>query len=356
MSSSVGAKLFEPLKIGTAQLQHRVVLAPMTRFRADAQHVPLPLVSEYYSQRASRPGTLLITEATFIAARAGGYAHAPGIWSRAQVAAWKAITDTVHSKGSFIFSQLWALGRAADVEQLQQEDPSFPYVSASDDQLTGKSASPRPLTILEINEYVQLYAQAAKNAIEAGFDGVEIHGASGYLPHQFLHDECNKRTDDYGGSIENRARFVLEIVDAVVSVVGAEKTAIRLSPWNHFQGMAMRNPVPTFSHVISELAARHPDLAYLHLEGTIGAYESNDAFRLLWAPRPFIRAGGFTREDALETAESGDLVAFGRWFTSNPDLPTRIEKDIPFAPYDRSTFYLKGDVTSRGFTDHPFAL
>ncbi|KAJ6555716.1 hypothetical protein B0H10DRAFT_1847694 [Mycena sp. CBHHK59/15] len=366
--SSTTSKLFEPLKVGTAALQHRVVLAPLTRYKASTEHVPyLPLVSEYYGQRASRPGTLLITEATVIAARAGGYAHVPGIWSPEQIAAWKVVTDTVHAKDSFIFMQLWALGRAANSEQLQSEDPSFPYVSASDVQLIGRDKRPRPLTVPEIKEYVGLYAQAAKNAIEAGCDGVEIHGANGYLIDQFLQDVSNKRTDEYGGSIENRARFALEVVDAVAAAVGAENTAIRFSPWSHFQDMAMPDPLPTFSYVLSQLAARHPGLAYVHLvepringsvtrdASSVGTHESNDALRAIWAPRPLVRAGGFTREGALEAAESGDLVAFGRSYISNPDLPTRLEKGIPLAAYDRSTFYLVGENSPRGYTDHAFA-
>ncbi|KAJ7750676.1 hypothetical protein DFH07DRAFT_869059 [Mycena maculata] len=309
-------KLFEPLKVGNATLQHRVVLAPLTRCKASSDHVP------YLPLRASTPGSLLISEATSIAARAGGAAHTPGIWSTAQIKAWKVPM------------------------QLQKEDPSFPYVSASDVPLKGRDTTPRPLTVSEIEEYVVLYAQAAKNAIEADFDGVEIHNASGYLPDQFLNDSSNKRTDGYGGSIEKRARFTLEVVDAIVTAIGAQKTAIRFSPWSPFQDMTMADPLPTFSYVISKLAARHSDLAYIHLiepritgggdreAASVGAHESNDALRALWAPRPLIRAGGFTREEAIKAAESGDLVAFGRLYISNPDLPN----------------------SPRGYTDQPLAV
>ncbi|KAJ7106665.1 hypothetical protein C8R44DRAFT_843125 [Mycena epipterygia] len=350
-------KLFEPLTVGTAALQHRAVLAPLTRYKASTEH--------YYTQRANKPGTLLITEATFIAARAGGYSHIPGIWSAEQIAAWKVITKSVHAKGSFIFMQLWALGRAASPQHLTTEDPSFPYVSASDVQLTGQDQPPRPLTVPEIKEYAGLYAQAAKNAIDAGCDGVEIHSANGYLLDQFLQDVSNKRTDEYGGSIENRARFVLEVVDAVVAAIGAEKTAIRFSPWSPFQDMGMADPLPTFSYVIAQLAARYPDLAYIHLvepringnatRDEVGVHETNDTLRALWAPRPVIRAGGFTREGAIEAAESGDLIAFGRLYISNPDLPERLEKNIPRTAYERSTFYIIGEDSPRGYTDHAFA-
>ncbi|KAF7342486.1 FMN-linked oxidoreductase [Mycena venus] len=341
------SKLFEPIKVGNIALQHRVVLAPLTRYKADDAHVPyLPLVAEYYGQRASRPGSLLIAEATTIAARAGGYAHVPGIWSPEQIAAWKSVTQAVHAKSSFIFMQLRAYGRAANYAQLQSEDPSLPYVSASD-------------------EYVGLYAQAAKNAIEAGFDGVEIHGANGYLVDQFLQDVSNMRTDEYGGSVENRARFALEVVDAVAAAIGTERTAIRFSPWSPFLGRwACPIRSPTFSYVISELAARYPGFAYLHLieprvsgnsSREAAAHESNDALRALWAPRPCVRAGGFTRKSALGAAESGDLVAFGRLYISNPDLPARLEKDVPLTAYDRSTFYLVGENSPRGYTDQEFA-
>ncbi|KAJ7245887.1 hypothetical protein B0H12DRAFT_1054085 [Mycena haematopus] len=362
------SRLFQPVKIGTVALQHRVVLAPLTRYKADDAHVPyLPLVADYYGQRASKPGSLLITEATFIAARAGGNAHIPGIWSPDQIKAWKTVTAAVHAKGSFIFMQFWAIGRSANAAQLLSEDPTFPYVSASDIPLKGKSGPPRPMTVPEIKEYVGLYAQAAKNAIEAGFDGVEVHSANGYLPDQFLQDVSNKRTDEYGGSIENRARFTLEIIDAIAAAVGPERTAVRLSPWSPFQEMGMADPLPTFSYVISQLAARQPNLAFLHLvepriagsatsANVVRAYESNDPLRALWAPRPLVRAGGFTREGAIAAAaENGDLIAFGRYYISNPDLPTRLEKDIPLNEYDRSTFYLVGENGPRGYTDQPFA-
>ncbi|KAJ6479016.1 hypothetical protein C8R45DRAFT_1063279 [Mycena sanguinolenta] len=360
------SKLFEPIKVGNMTLQHRIVLAPLTRCKADETHVPyLPLVAEYYGQRASMPGSLLITEATLIAARAGGYVHVPGIWSPEQIAAWKSVTQAVHAKDSFIFMQLRAYGLAANHAQLQSEDPSLPYVSASDVPLSSRTGPLRALNVAEIKEYVGLYAQAAKNAIEAGFDGIEVHGANGYLVDQFLQDVSNKRTDEYRGSVENRARFALEVVDAVSAAIGSERTAIRFSPWSPFLEMGMPDPLPTFSYVISELAVRYPVLAYLHLveprvsgnssrEAT--AHESNDTLRALWAPRPFVRAGGFTRKNALEAAESGDLIAFGRLYISNPDLPARLEKDVPLTAYDRSTFYLVGENSPRGYTDQEFAM
>lgn len=246
------SKLFQPTQVGKLNLEHRVVFAPSTRFRASDDHVPLPHVAEYYSQRSSVPGSLLITEATVIAPRAGGYPNIPGIWSEAQVAAWKKvrllvlgatsvltlsqITQAVHANKSFIYLQLWALGRAANPGQLKKEDPSFSYVSASDVPMSDGRPAPRPLTLSEVQEYPPLYAQAARNAIRAGFDGVEIHGANGYLINQFIEDTTNKRDDIYGGSIENRSRFALEVTEAVVNAIGEEQTGIRFSPWGTFNG------------------------------------------------------------------------------------------------------------------------
>ncbi|KAF8890992.1 hypothetical protein BD779DRAFT_1799320 [Infundibulicybe gibba] len=366
-------KLFQPIQLGRLALQHRVVLAPLTRFKSGhADHIPtVPLMKEYYTQRASTPGSLIITEATFIAAQAGGYANVPGIWSQQQIDAWKQITDAVHAKGSFIFLQLWALGRAAEPDTLTAEDPTFPHISASNVKLSShptSEAAPRALTISEIDEYVALYAQAARNAATAGFDGVEIHGANGYLIDQFLQDVSNVREDEYGGSVENRSRFALRVVDAVVDAVGADRTGLRLSPWSSFQDMGMSDPLPQFTHLISTLARTHTDLAYIHLveprvagigDRTSAAHESNGTLRAAWAPRRVITAGGYDRAGALAVAEEdGDaLVAFGRNYISNPDLPKRLKRDIPLTPYDRKTFYVPVDQpgSGHGYVDYPFA-
>ncbi|KAG8702031.1 hypothetical protein FRC11_011731, partial [Ceratobasidium sp. 423] len=261
--STLASKLFTPLKIGNLTLAHRVVMAPLTRYRADDNHVHTELGIQYYSQRAEIPGTLLITEATAISPEAAGYDNIPGIWSDEQIRAWKKITDVVHEQRSHIFLQLWALGRTADTKVLARK--GLPLTSASAIPMEEGGQVPKALSEEEIKVYVGQYAQAAKNAVaKAGFDGVEIHGATGYLPDQFLQDVSNKRTDRYGGSIENRARFVLEIVDAVTAAVGANKTGIRFSPWSKFQGMGMEDPIPTYSYVIEELARRHGDMAYIH--------------------------------------------------------------------------------------------
>ncbi|KAH9945558.1 hypothetical protein B0H21DRAFT_823022 [Amylocystis lapponica] len=366
MSTVTTPKLFQPIKVGAVELSHRVVLAPLTRRRADAQHVHSDIGVEYYSQRASEPGSLLITEGTFIFAKAGGISHVPGLWSDAQLAAWRKITDAVHAKGSFIFAQLWALGRAAYVDQLEAEDPSFPYVSASDVKISTQTRLPRPLTVAEIKEYVDGYAKAASDAVHrAGFDGVEIHGANGYLVDQFLQDVTNTRTDEYGGSIEKRSRFGLEVVDAVTKAVGADRTAIRLSPWGPVNDMRMDDPIPTFSHFVTRLAELHPDLAYLHVvdprvtgyeDHAVSEQDSNDFIRKIWAPRPLISAGGFTREKALTSAEeTGDLIAFGRHYIANPDLPLKLRNNLPLTKYNRDTFYIPGPQSVEGYTDYPFA-
>ncbi|KII83266.1 hypothetical protein PLICRDRAFT_148209 [Plicaturopsis crispa FD-325 SS-3] len=362
---SIVPKLFQPTKVGNLTLGHRVVLAPLTRFRADDAHVHTPIAIEYYSQRASTPGTLLISEATFISPQSGGMPNVPGLWNDAQVEAWKPITAAVHAKGSFIYTQLWALGRAADPEVLKKEG-GLPYVSASDVQLTGKPIAPRPLTIPEIKEYVQQYATAATNAVRAGFDGVEIHGAHGYLLDQFFQDLSNKRTDEYGGSVENRTRFALEAIEAVVKAIGANKVAIRISPWSKTQDMAMPDPKPTFGYFVRRLRELYPDFAYLHVveprvdgqttrKDGVPEGQSNDFIREIWAPLPLVSAGAYTRELALAAAEKGDLTAFGRLFISNPDLPYRLKHNIPLAHYDRSTFYVYGSSDPKGYTDYPFA-
>lgn len=360
-------KLFQPKQVGEITVQHRIVLAPLTRNRANKEHVHGDLAVEYYSQRASMPGTLLITEATYIARKAGGYPHVPGIWSEEQIAAWKRVVEAVHARGSYIFLQLWALGRQAFPAVLESEGlPPSSYVSSSDVLLLEVSSTPpRPLTTAEVKEYVQLYATAAKNAVHgAGFDGVEVHCANGYLPDQFLQDICNKRTDEYGGSLENRCRFPLEIVQAVTEAVGVRKTGVRISPWGTFGGMRMADPRPTFTHFVTQLRARFPELAYLHMieprttgnldVADVPEGDSNDFVREIWAPRVIISAGGYTREVAMEAAEKYDyLTAWGRYFISNPDLPYRLLKNIPLTPYSRDMFYI--DESPRGYIDYPFA-
>ncbi|PIL25802.1 hypothetical protein GSI_11552 [Ganoderma sinense ZZ0214-1] len=358
-------KLFQPIKVGDVTLAHRVVFAPMTRLRANTRGVHGDLAVEYYAQRASVPGSLLISEATYVSRQAEGRSpNAPGVWNEEQIAGWKRVVDAVHAKGSYIYMQLWALGRAARLGYIRERDPDYAYVAASDVPLAGRDEVPRPLTVEEIKEYVAAFAQAAWNAVfGAGFDGVEIHGANGYLVDQFTQDVSNTRTDEYGGSVENRCRFALEVVGAVSAAIGESKTAIRLSPWSEFQDMRMADPVPTFTHLVSRLAKDHTNLAYLHViepgySGNVNTEmktgESNAFIREIWLPRPLVSAGGYIRESALRVAEeTGQLIAFGRPYISNPDLPLRLRKDILLAEWEQDTFYTPGE--SRGYTDYPFA-
>ncbi|KAH9945547.1 NADH:flavin oxidoreductase/NADH oxidase [Amylocystis lapponica] len=363
-SESAPPKLFQPIKVGALTISHRVVLAPLSRRRADASHAHGDLAIEYYAQRSRTPGTLLIAEATSISPKEAGYSHAPGIYTDGQIAAWKQITNTVHANGSYIFLQIFAIGRSAEVAQLAKEDPNIPYVSSGNIALTGIPESPRPMTLSEIHDNVRAHAIAAANAVHrAGFDGVEVHGANGYLLDQFLQDTCNNRTDEYGGSIENRCRFPLEVLDAVVQAVGAERTGFRLSPFGEFQDMRMADPEPTFSYLVERLVEKHSDLAYVHVieprvsgaaDRNVLQGESNDFIRKLWAPRPLVSAGGHTRRTALEAAERpGELVAFGRLFIANPDLPLRLREDILLNKPDRSTFYTFESPI--GYIDYPFA-
>ncbi|KAG1874880.1 NADH:flavin oxidoreductase/NADH oxidase [Suillus subluteus] len=359
--------LFTPIQVGHMSISHRIVLAPLTRFRAYPTHVLGPHAPTYYAQRASVPGTLLISEATIISQAAGGMEFVPGIYTQEQVEGWKRVTDAVHEKGSFIFCQLWALGRVAVPDVLAKENDS-PLVSASPIPLSSRpTAVPHVLTEPEIKSYITNFATGARNAIAAGFDGVEIHGANRYLVDQFLQEVSNTREDGWGGSTEKRARFAIEVVDALVKEVGAERVGIRLSPWSPYQDMGLPDPKPQFSYLVSQL--RKYDLAYLHVtEPRVGGgidvdappQSSNDFLREMWCKEGkngvFISAGGYTRQTAIETAqEHGGMIAFGRLYIPNPDLPARLIYDLPLAKYDRATFYLAGDLTEKGYTDLPAA-
>ncbi|KAJ7354233.1 hypothetical protein DFH08DRAFT_984601 [Mycena albidolilacea] len=385
MSVEPMAKLFTPIQVGEMQLRHRVVHAPLTRFRVDpGTNVIFPFVKEYYAQRASTPGTFIISEGTLVAQKAAPYAPAesenktsnssndhvriapPGIWSEEQIAAWREVTEAVHARGSFIYCQLFAMGRAATVPELADPDVEFDLVSASAIPLPGETIIPRALTVDDIEEYVELFVQAGRNAVDhAGFDGVEIHSANGYLLDAFLQDTANERTDAYGGSPENRTRLLLDIVSGIATAIGESKVGVRISPWSSFQGMLMADPIPTFTHVVRALR-EFPRLAYLHVveprvEGTVtveasaqNAGHSNDFIRELWGGggRRLISTGGYTRASALEQAEQGEIIAFGRPFLANPDLPVRLEKNISLTKGDRNTYYVP---VPEGYATYPFA-
>ncbi|KAL4982734.1 FMN-linked oxidoreductase [Aspergillus falconensis] len=363
-------RLFKPLKIGNIQVQHRIGMAPLTRCRATADRIPTPLMKEYYSQRASIPGTLIITEGTLISAAAsGGFPSAPGIWRDEQVAAWKTITDEVHKKGSFIYVQLFAMGRAADVEVAESEGieivgPS--PIPIPHDEKPG-APTPRAMTIAEIKQTIADFVMAAKNAIAAGFDGVEIHGANGYLLDQFLQDTSNQRDDEYGGSVANRSRLLHEVLHEVARAIGPDKVGLRLSPWSRFQGMRMEDPIPQFEDAIDRASLN--GLAYLHLveprifgardyEGSVNETSETLNFAYERWNGPILVAGGYGPEKARrlvdeENPDKDIIVIFGRHFISNPDLVYRLKEGVALTKYERETFYVSNSKV--GYVDYPFS-
>lgn len=356
------SKLFQPLKIGDITLQHRIVMAPLTRYRADKQHVPLPFVKEYYGQRASTPGTLLIAEGTLISQQAAGEENVAGIWTKEQIAAWKQVTDEVHTRGSYIFLQLRALGRVAvpDVAKIENITIKAPSAIGLDG-----FAVPEELTAEDIRSLIEDHAKAAKNAMEAGFDGVELHGANGQLVDQFVQDNTNQRSDEFGGSIQNRSRFPLQVLEALIKAVGSEKVGLRLSPWSDYAGMRMADPVPQFTYLIGQV--NKLKLAYLHLieprisgpvDTEITIHSNDFAFKVWDKTSPLLIAGGLKPDSAKElvdkTHQDSEVAAvFGRHFLANPDLPFRIQKFLELNPYHRDTFYNAESPT--GYADYPFS-
>jgi N-ethylmaleimide reductase len=345
--------LFSRLQVGPYRLNHRVVMAPLTRMRAERLSLaPRTLNAEYYGQRAT-PGGLIIAEASPVAATGRGNPATPGIYSDQQVEGWRKVVDAVHAKGGFIFLQLWHVGR---VSHSSLQPGGVLPVALSAVPITGEGMlamtasgkpepyeTPRALETLEITEVIEAFRQGARNALAAGFDGVEIHGANGYLLEQFLQSHTNLRTDRYGGSIANRARLLLEIVNAAIAIWGADRVAVRLSPHGVANGSGEPDPMPLYSHVISALDAL--GLAYLHFNeprsSGAGRAEVNHQnvpsamklFRPLWRG-VLISAGGFDGPSAQAAVAAGhaDAIAFGRHFISNPDLPARIRHGVPLHP------------------------
>jgi N-ethylmaleimide reductase len=362
--------LFSPLKVGPYHLEHRVVMAPLTRMRAEKPSLaPRPLNAEYYAQRAA-PGGLLIAEASPVMASGVGNPGVPGIFSQAQVRGWRGVVEAVHAKGGLIFLQLWHVGRAShssyQVGGALPVAPSAvpispPLMTMTDGGKPQAYETPRALQTGEVEGVVESFRQGAINAREAGFDGVEIHGANGYLIEQFLQSKTNLRTDRYGGSIENRARFLMEIAHAVTGVWGADRVGVRLSPYGVANDSGEADPMPLYSHVVAALDKL--GLAYLHFieprASGAGRAEVDHQnvpsamvlFRPLWSG-VLMTAGNFTGETAEAAVAAGhaDAVAFGRIFISNPDLPRRLQHGYPLTPYNRATFY--GGETA-GYTDYP---
>ena len=353
--------LFSPYKLGDLELPNRMVMAPLTRNRAGDGNVPGQLNATYYTQRVS--AGLIIAEATQVSPEGLGYPATPGIHSAAQVAGWKLVTDAVHQHGGRIFLQLWHVGRISHPDL--QPDGALP-VAPSAIAPKGEAATyegmkpfvtPRALETSEIPLIVEQYRQGAKNALEAGFDGVEVHGANGYLLDQFLRDGTNKRTDEYGGSIENRARLLLEVTQAVTEVWGAGRVGVRLSPSGTFNDMHDSDPLATFGYAAEAL--NRFGLAYLHLIEVVEADLRHGGTEV---PTSYLRDrftgtlivnGGYDldRSNAVLSSHKADLVAFGTLFIANPDLPQRFALNAPLNPADPSTFYGGGE---KGYIDYPF--
>ncbi len=355
-------KLLTPVQVGRYELPNRMVMAPLTRNRAKAGDVPYELHAQYYAQRAS--AGLIVTEASQILPQGKGYLATPGIYSAEQIAGWKLVTKAVHDQGGRIFLQLWHVGRISHPDlQPQGELPVAPSAIAPQGMASTYEGekpfvTPRALERNEIPGLIEAYRQGAANALSAGFDGVEIHSANGYLLDQFLHDGSNQRTDEYGGSIENRARLLLAVTEAVVGVWGSDRVGLRLSPTGTLNAVSDANPEALFRYVVTSL--NRFNLAYLHLvEPRLDNPETRDKnkdlgthfFRSIYRGI-LISAGGYDRNTGNAVLEAGDadLIAYGRWFISNPDLPERFAINAPLNPYDRSSFY-GGD--EHGYTDYP---
>jgi len=348
--------LNQALKVGDLQLPNRIVLAPLTRCRADEGRVPNALMAEYYTQRAS--AGLMITEATSVSPQGVGYPDTPGIWSDAQVEGWKLVTKSVHEVGGRIILQLWHVGRISHPQYLNGELPVAPSAIAPEGHVSlirPKTAYvvPRALELSEIPGIVEAYRKGAENAKLAGFDGVEIHGANGYLLDQFLQDGSNHRTDIYGGSVENRARLMLEVTDAVISVWGAGRVGMHLAPRCDAHSMGDSNPLATFGYVAEQLGKR--GIAFIFTREAQGEDSISAELKKRFGG-VLIANEGLTRETAQQIIEAGeaDAVSFGKEFISNPDLPQRLQLNASMNPYNPETFYGYGQPDRRvGYTDYP---
>lgn len=353
------SKLFEPYKLGNIQLSNRAVMAPLTRNRAVAGLTPNPLAIEYYGQRAS--AGLLITEASQVSQQGQGYQDTPGIYSKEQIAGWRKVTDRVHERGGKIFIQLWHVGRVShnSLQENNQAPVAPSAVRAKGKTFVGGTfadvSEPRALSLDEIPGVIDSLKRAGANAIAAGFDGVEIHGANGYLLDQFAKDGANKRTDAYGGSIENRAKLMLEVSKAVASEIGGERTGIRISPVTPANDISDSNPQPLFDHIVDGLSAQK--LVYIHvIEGATGGPRDNAPFDYDSLRKRFkgtyIANNGYDLALANKQldANKADLIAFGKLFISNPDLVERFKAGAPLNEFDKNTFYGGG---ARGYTDYP---
>lgn len=349
-------KLFSSLQVGALDLPNRLLMAPLTRTRADAGHMPNALMAEYYAQRAS--AGLIVTECTMVLPGTSAFGADPGIYSQAQMEAWKQTTAAVHAKGGRIFLQIWHAGRAAHPGlNAGAETVSSSALAIEGETHTpeGKKPNvlPRELRIDEVPAIVQAYADAAKRAREAGFDGVEVHGANGYLIDQFLRDGANKRQDAYGGSLANRARFLFEVLDAVCAAIGSDRVGLRLSPLNSYNSMVDSDPVGLTAYLAEQLGRFK--LAYLHLmRADFLGVQKGDVMTAAREKYQGVLIGnmGYSAEEAEQAIADGklDAVAFGTGFLANPDLPARVKAGVAWNKPDPATFYTPG---ATGYTDYP---
>jgi 2,4-dienoyl-CoA reductase-like NADH-dependent reductase (Old Yellow Enzyme family) len=352
---TVKLKLLEPITIGDLRLANRIFMAPLTRCRASAGRVPNVLMREYYVQRAS--AGLIISEATAVSPMGVGYPNTPGIWSPEQIQGWKQITAALHAAGGKIFMQLWHVGRISDPYYLDGAWPVAPSAIAAKGHVSllrpeRPFVTPRALATSEIPDILEAYRQGAANALAAGFDGVEIHGANGYLLDQFLQDSTNHRTDEYGGPVENRARLMLAVTDAVISVWGAQCVGMHLAPRGDAHDMGDSNPAATFGYVARELGRRR--LAFICARESLGENRLGPELKKQFGGL-YVANESHTRESAEQLLEKGeaDAVAFGKLFIANPDLPKRFARNASLNTPDQQTFYAAG---SQGYTDYPALL
>ena len=348
------AELNSPLTLGALELKNRVIMAPLTRSRATADRVPTPMMAEYYAQRAS--AGLIISEATVISEEANGYLNTPGLFSDAQVEGWKQVTKAVHEKDGLIVAQLWHVGRVSHPDLLNGETP----VSASSVQQAGHVSLlrpkrpyvlPRPLEIAEIHAITEQYKQAAIRAKAAGFDGVELHAANGYLIDQFLQTKTNKREDEYGGSVENRARFLLEVMDALIEVWGADRVGVHLAPRGDEHDMGDNDPRETFGYVMEQLGKRQ--IAFFFTREYLAEDSISEYMKQRSHGVPYIANMRLSREDAIELLASGkaDAVSFGKAYIANPDLYERLLEDAPLNELKLENMI--GSQAAEGYIDYP---
>jgi 2,4-dienoyl-CoA reductase-like NADH-dependent reductase (Old Yellow Enzyme family) len=346
------SKLFEPIQVGALTLPNRIIMAPLTRLRGTVDHLPTPLMAEYYSQRAS--AGLIISEGTPISPMGVGYAQVPGIWSQKQTELWKPIVKAVHDAGGRIFCQIWHVGRVSHSMFLHGQQPVAPSAIAPEGHVSIVRPEvpfevPHALTLEEIKHTIEEFRQGAQNAKDAGFDGVEIHGANGYLLDQFLHSGSNKRTDEYGGSLENRARFMLEVADAAISVWGADRVGMHLAPRSDVMSMTDDNLAETFIYVATELGKRK--LAFLMAREYEGPAWLGPQLKKAFGG-VYIVNEKFTFETAEAAIERGDAdaAAFGKLYISNPDLVERLKIKADLNTPESTTFYTHDE---NGYTNYP---